>query len=233
MGFARDVKAVCETYAGAPMAHMRGDHVISTDEKTGIQALERVAPTKPAVPGKIESVEFEYIRHGTLCLMPSFNVATGEIDAFTIGDTRSEQDFASHIAASVNSDPAGSWTFVLDQLNTHNSATLVELVAGWCGITDALGVKGSSGVLQTRHTRAAFLADPTHRVRFVYTPKHSSWLNQVEIWFSVLARRLLRRSSFKSKDDLRQAIEKFIAYFNEALAKPYRWTYRGRVLTAG
>ncbi len=92
---------------------------------------------------------------------------------------------------------------------------------------------GKSGVLNTRHTRAAFLADTTHRVRFVYTPKHSSWLNQVEIWFSVLSRRLLRRSSFKSLDELRRAIEKFIAYFNEVLAKPYRWTYRGRVCSSG
>ncbi len=160
------------------------------------------------------------------------DVATVEIDAFTIGVTRSEQDFAGHIAASVNTDPAGAWTFVADQLNTHNSATLVGLVAGWCGITEDLGVKGKSGVLNTRHTRAAFLANTTHRVRFVYTPKHSSWPNQVEIWFSVLSRRLLRRSSVKSSDELRRAIEKFIAYFNEVLAEPYRWTYRGRVCSS-
>jgi transposase len=230
--FAAAVGEVCEVYRTAAEAHMLGEHVESTDEKTGIQALERAAPTKPARPGMVERFEHEYRRHGTLCLMANFEVATGEITSYTIGETRTEQDFANHIARAVERDPEGRWTFTADQLNTHQSATLVELVARWCGIDEDLGVKGASGVLHTLASRAAFLADPTHRVRFVYTPKHCSWLNQVEIWFSVLVRRLLKRSSFKSLDDLRTRIEAFIKYFNETLAKPYRWTYAGRPLVA-
>jgi len=211
---------------------MRGEHVISTDEKTGIQALERIAPTKPCRPGSIERFEYEYVRHGTLCLMANFEVATGEIASFTIGPTRTELDFADHVERTVSSDADAVWVFVADNLDTHRSATLVERVAKWCGITDDLGKKGKSGILARKTSRAAFLADPSHRIRLVYTPKHCSWLNQVEIWFSVLVRRLLARSSFASLEELRNRIEKFIAYFNVTLAKPYRWTYTGRALAA-
>ena len=173
--FARDSVAVCDAYRRAPEAHMLGQHVISTDEKTGIQALERIAPTKPTRPGLIERVEFEYIRHGTLCLTANFEVATGEVVSYTIGPTRNELDFADHVSRAVATDPAAIWTFVADHLNTHLSATLVEYVAGCCGISD-LGKKGKSGILATMASREAFLADATHR--FVYTPKHCSWLNQ-------------------------------------------------------
>jgi transposase len=228
--FARDSVAVCNEYRGAAEAHMLGEHVLSTDEKTSIQALERIAPTKPALPGLTERREFEYIRHGTLCLTADFEVATGEVVSYTIGPTRNEQDFVDHITRSIDSDPAASWTFVVDHLNTHLSATLVEHVARWCGITDDLGKKGKSGILATMASREGFLADKSHRIRFVYTPKHCSWLNQVEIWFSVLARRLLRRSSFGSLEELRERIESFIEYFNATLAKPYRWTFTGRTL---
>lgn len=231
-GFARAVSEVCSTYREAAEAHMRGEHVECVDEKTGIQALQRIAPTKPPAPGQIEKFEHEYKRHGTLCLIANFEVATGEITTSTIGETRTEEDFAAHIAAAVARDPEAHWTFVADQLNTHQSATLVEQVARWCGLPEELGVKGKSGVLESMASRAAFLSDPTHRIRFVYTPKHCSWLNQIEIWFSVLVRRLLRRSSFASLEELRQRIEAFIDYFNETLAKPYRWTYTGRALVA-
>jgi transposase len=224
--------AVCDEYRRAAEAHMLGQHVISTDEKTSIQALERIAPTKPARPGQIERSEFEYIRHGRLCLTADFEVATGEVVSYTIGPTRNEQDFVDHITRTVDSDPAAAWTFVADHLNTHLSATLVEHVARWCGITEDLGKKGKRGILATMDAREAFLADPSHRIRFVYTPKHCSWLNQVEIWFSVLARRLLRRSSFRSLEELQERIESFIKYFNETLAKPYRWTFTGRALAA-
>ena len=211
---------------------MLGKHIVSTDEKTSIQALERVASTKPMQPGQVERREFEYIRHGTLCLTANFEVATGEIAGFTIAPTRTEVEFADHVERTVATDPDGSWTFIADHLNTHVSATLVERVAAWCGIDDDLGIKGKSGVWKSKATREAFLADPTHRVHFVYTPKHASWLNQIEIWFSVLVRRLLKRGDFTSIDNLRERIEAFIKYFNETLAKPYRWTYTGRALKA-
>ena len=205
---------------------------MSTDEKTSIQARGRIAPTKPTRPGLIERVECEYVRNGALCLIANFEVATGEICSYTMGPTRTELDFADHISSAVQADVDGSWTFVADHLNIHLSATLVERVAGWCGITADLGVKGKHGVLTNQQTCEAFLTDPSHRIRFVYTPKHSSWLNQVEIWFSVLARRLLKRGDFRSLDDLRAQIDAFILYFNRTLAHPYRWTYTGRVLRA-
>lgn len=199
---------------------------------TGIQALERVHPTLPMKPGLVERREFEYIRHGTQSLIANFEVATGQVISPSIGDTRTEEDFARHIAQTVTTDAEGTWVFITDQLNTHQSESLVRLVAEQCCIADDLGVKGESGILASLPTRAQFLQDPTHRIRFVYTPKHSSWLNQIEIWFSILVRRLLKRASFTSKSDLRQRILDFIAYFNHTLAKPFRWTFTGRPLVA-
>ena len=201
------------------------------DEKAGMQALERTAPTKPMRPGQVEKREAEYIRHGTQTLIGNFEVATGRVIAPTVQATRDEQDFARHIKQTIATDAEAGWIFVADNLTTHCSETLVLLVAGLCGLpVESLGVKGKHGVLKSVATRKAFLMDESHRVRFVYVPKHTSWLNQVEIWFSVLARRVLRRGSFRSKEDLRDRILKFIDYFNRTMAKPYKWTYAGRPL---
>ena len=205
---------------------------MSVDEKTGMQALERLHETKPVRPGLVERVEFEYIRHGTLCLIANFDVVTGKVVSPTIGPTRTEADFAAHIAKTVDTDPHAQWIFVADQLDTHRSATLVELIAKRCGIEEELGVKGKQGILKSKTTRKEFLQDPSHRIRLVYTPRHCSWLNQVEIWFSILARRLLKRSSFTSLDDLKTRVLAFIQYFNSVLGKPFRWTYTGRPLQA-
>jgi transposase len=210
----------------------KGTHVVSTDEKTGIQALERAHETKPVRPGLVERVEFEYIRHGTLSLIANFDVVTGKVISPSLGPTRTEVDFVAHIKQTVEADPRASWIFVSDQLNTHCSAKLVELVARRCGITEDLGIKGKAGILKSKKTRRSFLEDPSHRIRFVYTPRHCSWLNQVEIWFSILTRRLLKRASFTSTEDLRTRILHFIDYFNNVLAKPFRWTYTGRPLQA-
>ena len=227
-----DVEKICDTYRDALQLAAQGTHVVSTDEKTGMQALERLHETKPVRPGLVERVEFEYVRHGTLSLIANFDVATGKVISPSIGPTRTEADFASHIEATLDTDPGASWVFVTDQLDTHRSATLVELVARRCDISDELGVKGKHGVLKSKKTRREFLQDPSHRIRFVYTPRHCSWLNQVEIWFSILARRLLKRASFTSLEDLRTRTLKFIDYFNSVLAKPFRWTYTGRPLQA-
>jgi len=206
--------------------------VVSTDEKTGMQALERLHETKPVRPGLVERIEFEYIRHGTLSLIANFDVVTGKVVCPSIGPTRSEADFASHINKTIDTDARATWIFIADQLDTHRSASLVQLVARRCAIKEDLGVKGKWGILKSKKTRREFLEDPSHRIRFVYTPRHCSWLNQVEIWFSILARRLLKRSSFISLDDLRSRTLAFIDYFNKVLAKPFRWTYTGRPLRA-
>lgn len=230
--FDAEVKRACDLYLAAPTLHEQGIHVICTDEKTGIQALERKYPTRPMISGKVEWREFEYIRHGTLCLIPNFEVATGHIVIPSIGPTRTEEDFETHIRQTIATDLDATWIIVVDQLNTHQSESLVRLVAEQCQIEDALGIKGKSGILKSMKTRKAFLEDESHRIRFVYTPKHTSWLNQIEIWFSILVRKLLKRASFSSVDNLRQRILKFIDYFNCTMAKPFNWTYTGRPLTA-
>jgi transposase len=233
--FAEQVQTVCDAYAQAPAFQAQGGHLVSCDEMTGIQALERAAPGLPARPGQVERREFEYIRHGTQSLIANFEVATGQVVAPSIGFTRTEADFAAHIDHTVATDPDAAWVFVVDNLNTHQSESLVRLVIARCGLAldpQTLGVKGDSGVLSSMATRAAFLTDPAHRIRFVYTPKHCSWLNQVEIWFSILTRKLLRRAAFTSTDNLRDRILAFIAYFNRTMAKPFTWTYTGRPLVA-
>lgn len=197
-----------------------------------MQALERLHKTKPSRPGLVERVEFEYSRRGTLCLVANFDVATGQVVSPSIGPTRTEADFVTHIETTIDTDPNGSFIFIVDQLNTHLSASLVEMVARRCGLDDDLGVKGKAGVLESMKTRRIFLEDESHRIRFVYTPRHCSWLNQVEIWFSILTRRLLKRSSFASCDALRDRVFAFVDYFNAVLAKPFKWTYTGRPLQA-
>lgn len=229
--FQQRVEEVCALYRQAPELDQQGVHVVSCDECTGIQALERKHPTRPAKPGMNELREFESIRHGTLCLIANFFVATGQVLQSTVSATRTEEDFLNHIQGTVAMAPERSWVFIADQLNTHMSESLVRFVAKECGIDIELGVKGKSGVLTSKKSRRAFLEDRTHRIRFLYTPRHTSWLNQVEIWFSILSRRLLKRGDFSSLDSLGAKLEAFIEYFNTALAKPFRWTYTGRPLT--
>lgn len=225
------MEAVCACYHEAPrLREEEGIHTVSVDEMTGIQALERIAPTKPMKPGQEERREFEYVRHGTQCLIGNFEVVTGQVIAPTVQATRTEEDFATHIAETVATDPEAGWIFVADNLTIHCSATLVQYVVQACGIEADLGKKGKRGILKSVATRKKFLRDPGHRIRFVYVPKHTSWLNQIEIWFSILVRRVLKRGNFTSVTDLREKILAFIAYFNRTLAKPFKWTYKGRPL---
>ena len=229
--FDTDVRKVCALYKKAPELHKKGTKVVSVDEKTGIQALERIAETKPMRPGQIERREFAYERHGTLTLIGNFEVATGKVITPSLGSTRNEADFATHIEQTVATEPEASWIFLVDQLNTHKSETLVRFVAKACGIDEELGVKGKKGILKSMVTRASFLQNEAHRIRFVYLPVHTSWLNQIEIWFGILTRRILKRGHFKTVEELGERILEFINYFNETMAKPFKWTYKGRPLT--
>lgn len=205
---------------------------MSTDELTGVQALERKHPGLPLAPGKIERREFEYIRHGTRSAIVSRDVVTGKILAPTCGPTRTEADFLAHLQAVVASQPQTTrWHVVCDQLNTHQSESLVRWVASLSGVEEDLGIKGERGILASMVSRAAFLREPHHKVVFHYTPKHSSWLNQIEIWLSILVRKLLKRGSFTSVEDLQAKIFAFIDYYNQTMAKPFKWTYQGKPLT--
>jgi len=231
--FESQVQSVCACYHDAPQLYFHHDtHTICVDEMTGIQALERIAATLAMKPGQKERQEFEYKRHGTVTLIGNFHVVTGELPAATLGPTRTEADFASHIEQTIDLDPQARYVFVLDNLNTHCSATLVELVARRCGIQDDLGQKGKRGVLKSVKSRQEFLSDLSHRIRFVYTPKHSSWLNQIEIVFGVIMRKVVRRGNFTSVEDLHAKLLAFINYFNQVFAKPFKWTYTGRPLQA-
>jgi putative transposase len=199
---------------------------------TGIQAKESVLPNLPMRPGKVECREFEYIRHGTQTLIANFDVVTGEIVTPTIDHQRTETDFLGHCQRLIASDQTASkWHLMMDCLNIHQSESLVFWIAEMEGVPlDTLGIKGKSGILQSMSTRAQFLANPLHKVVFHFTPKHCSWLNQVEIWFSILTRKLLRRGSFSSQVDLKQQILSFIEYFNQKLAHPFQWTFKGKLL---
>jgi len=222
------------TYQQAPALATKGEKVISNDEMTGVQALERKHPGLPLRRGKVERREFEYIRHGTLSFIVNFEVATGRIGLVSSGPTRNELDYLQHIAATVAAEPQVSrWHFVVDNLNIHQSASLVRFVAAESDIpADTLGVKGKSGILASMKSRAEFLTNSDHRIVFHYTPKHASWLNQIEIWFSILARKLLKRGNFTSLDHLQAKVLAFVDYYNLNIAKPFQWTYKGKALSA-
>jgi len=230
--FNEQVSEICDTYREAKALHEKGVHVISCDEKTGIQALER--EITPMRAGQYERQDNSYERHGTQCLIANFEVATGKIISPTIGKTRTEKDFVEHIERTIATDPAGEWIFVMDNLNTHCSESLVKLVVDQCGLDvgDQLGKKGDSGILKNVSSRTEFLKNKKNRIHFVYTPKHASWLNQIEIWFSILVKRLLKRLSVTSTEALRNKILSFIEFFNKTMAKPFKWTYNGKVLSA-
>lgn len=224
---------MCRLYRDAAALAACGERVISTDELTGVQALERKERDLPLAPGKVQRREFEYIRHGTRTFLLSRDVASGHLIAPSAGATRTEADFLAHLQGVVASDPSATrWHIVLDNLDTHRSESLVRWVASESDLSIDVGVKGKEGILHNRQSRAAFLSDPAHRIVFHYTPKHSSWLNQIEIWLSILVRKLIKRGSFVSVDDLSNKVLTFIDYYNRTMAKPFKWTYQGKPLTA-
>ena len=200
-------------------------HIYSVDEMTGIQALERTYQ-KNCAPGYNQLLEFEYIRHGTTTLIGFLDVVTGRIATPYLNKTRTETDFVDALRQVIDAvDPGKKDTFIIvcDNLNTHMSASLVECIAEECGITEDLGKKGESGHLKSMETRAAFLNNESHRIRIVYTPRHCSWMNQIEWFFGVINRHLLRRKSFKSIEDLEASIRKYIDQHNDLFAHPFQW----------
>src|SRR5271168_1469600 len=221
--FAAQVQMVCACYLDAPQLYFYHEtHTISIDEMTGIQALERVAATRPMKPGQQELQESEYKRHGTVTFIGNFHVVTGELVAPTLGPTRTEADYATHIEKTIKLDPDAGYVLVMDNLNTHCSATLVKLVARLCNLKEDLGKKGKQGILKSQKSRQEFLSDLSHRIRIQYTPKHSSWLNQIEVVFGIVVRKVIRRGSFPSVADLRDKLLAFIDYFNQVFAKPFK-----------
>lgn len=221
------VQEICQLHEKASDLYKQGTHVVSTDEMTGIQALEREYPHQAQKPRQVERIEFNYIRHGTLSLIATWHVGQGQVLCPYLGPTRTEADFAAHIEEVIETDPSASWCFIVDQLNTHQSETLVRLVAKRENLDTNLGKKGKSGILKSMATRMKFLSAPQRRIRFIYLPKHTSWLNQIECWFSILVRRLLKRGNFTSTMDLQQQIEAFIEYFNRRWAQPFNWKFKG------
>jgi transposase len=219
---------ICKLYLAAPRLYQQGELVLCCDEKTSIQALERKYPSKPMQSGRCERREFEYIRHGTRCLLATFVVPTGLVFG-DVSARRTNKDFRRHIRHTVDwlqvqYPQVKKFHWVMDNLNTHWSLEVCALFARLSGI------KYEPKKLKRGRERIAFLTDQSHKHVIHFTPKHGSWLNQVEIWFSVLARRVIRRGNFTSKADLMRKILAYIAYHNEYKAHPYDWTYTGKPL---
>ena len=198
--------------------------ISSSDEKTGIQAISHSQISKMSV-GKLKRIESEYIRNGTTCLIASRNIKTGRLNAYTLGQTRKEGDFLGHVQEIVATQPGKKHIIICDQLNTHKSASLVRWVASVCYETIDLGIKGKEGVLKSQKSRMGFLEDERHHVRFLYTPKHCSWMNQIENWFGILERKIIKHGEFISVESLEKQISDFICYYNNILSKPINWAF--------
>lgn len=226
--FKKRVKDICDIYLNGDKLNKEGLRVVSTDEKTGIQAIQRKYKDIPMKHGKTALREYEYIRHGTLSLIAARDITNGEIVSSMIRETRKEQDFLEFIQNAVAIDSNKKWLFIADQLNTHLSASLVEWIAKQISYKGSLGKKGVKGILKNKASRKKFLENKKHKIRFLFTPKHCSWMNQIEVWFNQLSSHILVRGDFKSKQDLKDKIINYIKYYDKYLAKPYNWKYNGK-----
>lgn len=222
--FDEKARDICKLYVASPQLYQQGRLVICCDEKTGMQILERKHPTKPVTTGIPERREHEYIRHGTRALINSFAVPTGQI-AWSLGLTRTSEDFVAHLRHARDQFPEMErYDWVLDNLNTHWSLDVCQLMAEWCD------VPFEPKKLKRGADRRAFLTNPSHKHVFHFTPKHGSWLNQVELFFGVLQRRFLARGEFKSAEEFERRLTAYLEDYNAHYAHPYRWTYTGQPL---
>ncbi len=191
------------------------------DEKTGMQALERETTGSPTRPGKPRRRDHRYKRHGTTCFLGAFQVHSGKIWGRCIAK-RDGPAFAAFIREICESVPeAPAIHFVMDQLSTHSTLELSEVVA------ELSGLECDPKKVKTAKQRRVFLLDSGKRIVFHYTPLRASWLDQIEIWFSILSRKVLQTGSFTSLYDLQAKVYAFIDYYNRYLAHPFRWTYTG------
>jgi len=220
-------KEVCGLYVGAPSFYQQGRLLLCCDEKTGMQILGRPFPTRSAEPGQPEKREFEYIRLGTRTMITTFVVATGEV-VWDLGPTRTNLDFRAHVLrAAAHFPQMKQFDWIVDNLNTHMSLELCEVVAYLCGLPYC------PKELKTQEQRRAWLSNADHKHVFHYLPVHGSWLNQVELWFSVLARQFLRRGDFTSVKEFEERLWRYMEEYNQEKAHPYRWTYTGEPLQRG
>jgi DDE superfamily endonuclease len=220
-------KEVCGLYVKAPTFYRQGRLLLCCDEKTGMQVLGRPFPTQLPEPGKPAKREFEYIRLGTRTMITTFVVATGEV-VWDLGPTRTNLDFRAHVLRVARHFPAiERFDWIVDNLNTHMSLELCEVVACLCGLP--LDAKG----LTTQEQRRTWLSNREHKHTFHYLPRHGSWLNQVEMWFGVLARQFLRQGDFTSIEEFKERLWGYMEYHNQEKAHPYRWTYTGEPLVRG
>ena len=223
--YSAKIRAINQLYADAVCLLNQDVLIYCTDEMTGIQALEREYQSKKVLPGICAKEEFNYIRHGTTSLIGFFCVQTGKVMAPFLKSTRTADDFVEAIAAVIEANPDKEHAFVLDNLNIHKSEALVRYIAEKINYTGSLGVEKKIGILKNKETRTAFLCDTSHSIRFYFVPIHCSWMNQIEIWFGVLNRQLIRHNSFKSVEELEMLIRQYIDQYNSIYSHPYKWNY--------
>lgn len=201
-------------------------NLVSIDEKPGIQALER--KEMPMMPGKPLRRDVEYKRNGKTCLIAGFEVNSGKIVHHSHVSKNDEDAFLAFIKQTIQKyDLHTRIVFLVDNLRTHSTVSLVKYIASVLGYSEPLGQNRKSGILKNLQTRREFLSDPSHDVYFQFTPKHCSWLNPIENWFSVLQRRVITNGNFASPDDLRVKIDAYIDFHNRYELKILNWQFTG------
>jgi DDE superfamily endonuclease len=225
--FEQIAKEICGLYVQAPRFYQQGRLVLCCDEKTGMQVLDRIAPPQLPRPGIPAKQEFEYVRLGTRTMITTFAVPTGET-IWDVGPTRTNLDFRAHVLrVALHYPEMKKFDWVVDNLNTHMSLDLCEMMAY------LNGVPFEPKKLKRQAERRAFLSDAEHKHVFHYLPRHGSWLNQVELFFSVVARQFLRGAEFKSVEEFEERLRWYMEEYNREKAHPYRWTYTGEPLVRG